>query len=145
MRVIALSHKTNKKHLKDLISEILRACNLEIQTGGKKKLKNKILLKKKGGMSNSDIYELKMNDLIITSEDFIYETNIIRQLLLRKDGFSNEEINRLKDSQGFIKMPNLLDRNNKQQSSKDFPSKEEINSLNSILQTDKITLKFINA
>ena len=75
----------------------------------------------------------KMNDLIFAPGQALRESNAMSRLLLRYEGFSNDEIDNFKDKDGVIRMPDFNLRMRKERISTDFPSTEEIASLHALL------------
>lgn len=116
-------------------------CELEIvtkQTGGSKAKKK--ISKEKRDIEN-DVWYHKMNDTMWKPEEYLIQTNAKRRLLLRYDGFSNKEIDKMKDPKGFIIMPNNETRNKKLYSELRVPvTEQEIKRIHKLLPQSKITL-----
>jgi hypothetical protein len=116
-------------------------CDLEVmtqQTGGRK-ARNKVS-QQKAGVEN-DVWYHKMNDTMWKPGEYLTQTNALNRLLLRYDGFSNEEIDKLKDSDGFIIMPDNAKRSKKRYSDFRVPiTEKEVRKIGKDLPQGKITL-----
>lgn len=108
-------------------------CSLSVlQLGGRKTRRQKNLISHKGGMSNTSFHDVmykKMNDEMFDPDKFRMETNAICRMLLRSDGFSMSEIDSMVDTNNYIKMPDVRERMEKRQTSRNFPSKKELDDI----------------
>ena len=123
-------------------------CQLNIvQPGGKKKKSKKVI--QKGGVVDphieDDVWYHKMNDTMFDPDTFLSDYNVDLILLLREDGYTNEEIIKMEDKDGYIQMPSFKERDDKRfytPTSQKISDEERkiLHSHMKIMQIDKIIL-----
>jgi hypothetical protein len=119
-------------HSEICIFDISKCNVIDLSTsGGCNKQFNNLKGGAKDKMLLNDPFFLKMNNIL--SEEISQQTAAMSRLMLREDGFTDEEIDKRKDSSGFIVFPDRQTREERRLLKINKISKKDITYLHSLM------------